>query len=245
MKKYLALFVAVLMIAIPPADKALAQAPSTYYYEGETIIWKIRDIPVGRFPFVRAVDVHLLSEEFNKLYEAGFRLEDLNVNRYDGQWSLFIGDNMLFTVSQEHARLSMQDPEIIALTFMSRLYEAIGKQYSEELTPEYQIRGKYETSGYVSWFGGNFIGRKFANGELFTATHLAAASTTLPFGTLVKVTVPSGKSVVVRVTDRFSGHRNRVLDLSHAAADLLEIKGGRVPTAQIEIIGRTGRIGGK
>ena len=245
MKKHFVSFIIVLMIAMFPAERAMAQGPSTYIYEGETIIWKIRDIPVGRFPFVRAVDVHLLSEKFNQLYEAGFRVEDLNVDKSEGLWALFIGNNPLFTVSQEHAEFSMQDPEIVALTFMSRLYEAIGRQYTGELTSEYQIRGQYETSGYVSWFGERFIGRKFANGETFTETHLAAASTTLPFGTLVKVTVPSGRSVVVRVTDRFRGHRNRVLDLSEAAAGILDIKGGRVPNARIEIIGITGRIGGK
>ncbi|MCL2684690.1 MAG: septal ring lytic transglycosylase RlpA family protein, partial [Synergistaceae bacterium] len=61
----------------------------------------------------------------------------------------------------------------------------------------------------MSWYSEKFIGRKFANGERVTRTHLAAAARTLPFGTLVKVTAPSGRSVVVRITDRFPGRKNR------------------------------------
>ena len=246
MKKFLLSFAIILVIATLPAEKALAMVPSTYFYEGETIIWKIKEVPAGRFPIACAVDIHTLSENFNRLYEAGFRLVDLNVNKSDdGRWSVFVGKNVLFTVSGEHAKLSNQDPERIALNLMSRIYEALGKQNAEALTPEYQIGGKYQTSGLISWFGGKFIGRNFANGERFTETHLAAASTTLPFGTLVKVSLPSGKYVVVRITDRFKGHRNRVLDISHAAAELLEIKGGRVPRANIEVLGRLDKIGGK
>jgi len=246
LKKFLLSFAITLMIAALPTEKALAQIPSTYIFEGETIIWKIKDVPAGRFPIACAVDIHTLCEKFNGMYEAGFKLVDLNVNKSDdGQWSVFVGKSVLFTVSGEHAKLSNQAPEKIALNLMSRIYEALGKQNAEALTSEYQIGGKYNTSGLVSWFGGKFIGRNFANGERFTATHLAAASRTLPFGTLVKVTVPSGKYVVVRITDRFRGHRNRVLDLSEAAAELLEIRGGRVPMVNIEVLGRLDKIGGK
>jgi rare lipoprotein A len=59
------------------------------------------------------------------------------------------------------------------------------------------------------------------------------------------LTAPSGKTVVVRVTDRFKGHKNRVLDISHAAAELLGIKGTGTPKAKIEVIGRVDKIGGK
>ena len=240
------------MVAVFPAEKIFPQVaeasylPSTYFFEGETVIWKIREVPAGRFPMTCAVEIYALTERFNKLYEAGFRLVDLNVNKSDdGRWSLFIGENILFSVSQEHAETANQDPELIALNLMSRVYEALGKQYAEELTSDYQIGGKYVTSSGITWFGGKFIGRNFANGERFTETHLAAASRTLPFGTLVKVTLPSGRYVVVRVTDRFRGSANRLIDVSDAAADLLGIKGGRVPQAQIQVLGRVEKVGGK
>jgi rare lipoprotein A len=135
---------------------------------------------------------------------------------------------------------------MIALQWMSRIYEAIGEMHAQELTPEYKLRGGYEVATSVSWYGGKFIGRKFANGEMFTESHLSAAAKDLPFGTLVKVTTPStGKSVVVRITDRFKEHKNRALDISLAAAELLGINGTGVAKANVQVIGRVDLIGGK
>ena len=245
MKKFLLSFAVVLMIVIFPVKKAAALVPSTYIAERDTVIWKINDVPVGRFPIVCAAEVYSMSENFNKLYEAGFKLADLSVNKSDGRWSLFIGKNKIFTVSEAHAESLKQDPENIALNLMSRIYEVLGAQSADKLTSKHKISGKLVTSGSVSWFGGKFIGGKFANGERYTATHLAAASKTLPFGTLIKVTVPSGKSVVVRVTDRFRGYKGRILDISQAAADILEIRKIGVPKAKIEVIGRADTICGK
>lgn len=77
-------------------------------------------------------------------------------------------------------------------------------------------------TGTASWYGPRFYGRKTASGEVFTKHALTAAHRTLPFGTKIRVTNErTGKSVVVKVNDRgpFSG--NRVLDLSHAAADAI------------------------
>jgi rare lipoprotein A len=118
--------------------------------------------------------------------------------------------------------------------------------HASSLTDQYKLRGGYDISTSISWYGKKFIGRKFANGERFTDTHLTAAAKTLPFGTLLKITTPAtGKSVVVRVTDRFAGHRNRALDISHAAAEVLGIKGMGVAKAQVRVIGRVDAIGGK
>jgi len=244
-RKYLLSFAVMLIAVISPAGKVLAEVPSTYIAEGDTIVWVIKDVAVSRFPIVCAVDVYSLSEKFNKLYEAGFRLVDLNVDKSDGEWSLFIGKNKIFHVTDAHAKSLKQNPEKIALNLMSRIYEVLGTQNANELTKAHQIGGKYETSASVSWYSEKFIGRKFANGERVTRTHLAAAAKTLPFGTLVKVTAPSGKSVVVRITDRFGGRRNRVLDISPAAAGLIGIKEAGALNVQIKVIGRVDRIGGK
>jgi rare lipoprotein A len=128
---------------------------------------------------------------------------------------------------------------------MSRIYETVCAKNTAKLAKEHQIKGKYEVSGSVSWYGGKFVGRKFANGEKFTENHLTAAARTLPFGTLVRVTASSGKSVVVRVTDRFKGHKNRVLDISVAAAELIGVKSAGTCTAKVTVIGRVDKIGGK
>ena len=53
---------------------------------------------------------------------------------------------------------------------------------------------------------------------------LTAAHRTLPFGTLVRVrNVQNGLEVVVRINDRGPWFRNRIIDLSKAAAAALDL----------------------
>jgi len=78
---------------------------------------------------------------------------------------------------------------------------------------------KCEQTGIASYYGGKFIGRPTASGEIFDATKLTAAHKTLPFGTIVKVTNLSNyKSVIVRINDRGPFVAGRIIDLSEAAA---------------------------
>lgn len=77
----------------------------------------------------------------------------------------------------------------------------------------------YEFSGYASWYGQAFQGKKTASGERFNMNALTAAHRTLPFGTEVEVTYPTtGKSTKVRINDRGPFTKKRVIDLSYAAA---------------------------
>ena len=245
MRKFLLSFAVILTMAILPAEVALAQIPSTYFTEGETIVWKIKEIPAGRFPMVSAVDIATLTERFNRLYEAGFNLADLNVRESEGQWSLFIGDNKIFSVSEAHAQASTMSAEMIAINLMSRMYEALAGENANKLTAAHQIGGQYEAAATVSWYSESFIGKRFANGERVTRTHLAAAARSLPFGTLVKVIAPSGRYVVVRITDRFPGRRNRLLDVSPAAADLLGMRSAGVLRVMVKVIGSADKVGGR
>lgn len=74
----------------------------------------------------------------------------------------------------------------------------------------------------ASWYGPKFNGRKTANGELFNEMAFTAASKTLPFGTLLKLTNPkNNKSVIVRINDRGPYYFSRELDLSKGAAQAL------------------------
>jgi rare lipoprotein A len=244
-KVYFVLAAMIMFAMYSPAAEASSRRPSTYERAGDKIIWKIDGITVWKFPTAHASDVSLLSGRFNLAYGDGFKLADLRVENSKGKWSLLVGKDILFSVPPEYAASVKQDPKALALSIMSKLYEAIGQGNSGTLTAAHKIRGKYETSAPVSWYGGKFIGRRFANGERYKDTDLTAAAKSLPFGTLVKVTAPSGKSVVVRITDRFNEYRNRVLDLSHAAADLIGIKSAGVPKAKIEVIGKVETIGGE
>jgi rare lipoprotein A len=226
--------------------QSASASPSSLEYEGATIIWKVGETRVWRFPMTCAVDVTVMSDKFDKFYGGGFKLVDLSVAKVDDKWSLCVKDQILFTALPEHSVAVKLNTRIIALQWMSRIYEALGVMHAQQLTTEYKLRGGFEVATSVSWYGDKFVGKKFANGEEFTDGHLTAAAKDLPFDTLLKVTTPvTGRSVVVRVTDRFKEHKNRAIDISHAAAEVLGIRGMGVAKARIKVIGRVGRIGGR
>jgi rare lipoprotein A len=80
--------------------------------------------------------------------------------------------------------------------------------------------------GKASWYGPRFNGRRTASGERYDMHELTAAHRTLPFGTLVRVrSLVNGKEVDVRITDRGPFSRNRVIDLSRAAAEAIGMLG--------------------
>lgn len=80
-------------------------------------------------------------------------------------------------------------------------------------------------SGKASWYGPGFQGRQTANGETFDTRQFTAAHKTMPFGTMIRVVDPATeKSVVVRINDRGPFSPGRVIDLSEAAAEDLDMK---------------------
>jgi len=86
----------------------------------------------------------------------------------------------------------------------------------------------YKKEGVASYYAKKFHGRKTANGDMFHVDSLTAAHKTLPFGTMVRVTnLKNQKSVIVRINDRGMAGKKRVIDLSPAAAEEIEmIKSG-------------------
>ncbi|MFK8003907.1 MAG: septal ring lytic transglycosylase RlpA family protein [Polyangiales bacterium] len=100
-------------------------------------------------------------------------------------------------------------------------------------------------SGRVSYYSDRLAGRSTASGEPYRTREFTAASRDLPFGTLVRVVRLSRAgneelgSVVVRVNDRgpFGDHR-RILDLSRAAAEALDMVSAGVVPVRAEILRR-------
>lgn len=98
---------------------------------------------------------------------------------------------------------------------------------------------KVGSRGMASWYGPGFNGRRSANGERYNQNGLTAAHRSLPFGTKVKVTnVRTGRSVVVRITDRGPHVRGRIIDLSAAAARIVGVMQSGVAPVQLEVLGR-------
>ena len=94
-------------------------------------------------------------------------------------------------------------------------------------------------SGRASWYGPGFHGRRTANGEIFNQNALTAAHPSLEFGTKVKVTnLNNGRSVVVRINDRGPYAGGRVIDLSAAAAQSLNMVRSGVARVKVTILGR-------
>jgi len=90
-------------------------------------------------------------------------------------------------------------------------------------------------TGIASWYGNTFHRKRTASGETFDAKALTAAHPTLPFGTWVQVTLLStGRSVVVRITDRGPHIANRLIDISRAAAAKIGLVQRGADTVRIE-----------
>jgi rare lipoprotein A len=90
--------------------------------------------------------------------------------------------------------------------------------------------------GIASWYGHPFHGRATANGEIYDMYTISAAHRTLPFGTVVRVhDLENGKDVTVRINDRGPFVEGRIIDLSFAAAQAMEMSG--IARVQLEIVG--------
>jgi rare lipoprotein A len=92
--------------------------------------------------------------------------------------------------------------------------------------------------GVASWYGNEFHGRPTSSGEVFDQNDLTAAHRTLPFGTHVMVTnLANDSSVVVRINDRGPFVRERIIDLSYAAARVLGLIGPGTGRVRLDVLG--------
>jgi rare lipoprotein A len=110
------------------------------------------------------------------------------------------------------------------------------------------IPGGYAEEGVASWYGVPFNGRRTSNGEIYDMHTFTAAHRTLPFNCIVRVTnLNNGKQTEVRINDRGPFVANRVIDLSLAAAQAIEMWGPGTANVRLEILSgpnpRTGSFG--
>jgi rare lipoprotein A len=96
--------------------------------------------------------------------------------------------------------------------------------------------GDTET-GVASWYGHPYHGRQAADGEIYDMEKLTAAHRTLPFNTWLRVeNLSNGKTVEVRVIDRGPFVGNRIIDLSHAAAQQIDMIGPGTARVRLVVI---------
>ena len=96
----------------------------------------------------------------------------------------------------------------------------------------------FSEQGVASWYGDPFHEKKTANSEIYNMYAMTAAHKTLPFGTMVEVkNLENNKTAVVRINDRGPFCRDRIIDLSHAAAQKIDmIESGTAPV-QVTALG--------
>jgi rare lipoprotein A len=98
-------------------------------------------------------------------------------------------------------------------------------------------------TGVASWYGPNFHGRETSNREIYDMYDLTAAHQTLPFGTRVMVTnLENGRTAAVRINDRGPFVKNRIIDLSYAAARLLGMIGPGTAPVRLDILKSHGGV---
>lgn len=85
----------------------------------------------------------------------------------------------------------------------------------------------------ASYYSNRLHGRRMSDGTRYHRDSLICAHKKYELGTMLKVTnIKNGKSVVVRVADRCSGHR--IIDLSYAAAKEIGIIRAGVAMVRVE-----------
>jgi rare lipoprotein A len=107
-------------------------------------------------------------------------------------------------------------------------YQIEGRWYVPEFDPA------YDQVGVASWYGHPFHGRPTANGERFDRNSLSAAHPTMPLPSIVRVTnLANQRQMELRVNDRGPFVKDRIIDLSQAAARQLGLE--RAGTAPVRV----------
>src|SRR5581483_2693646 len=79
-------------------------------------------------------------------------------------------------------------------------------------------------TGIANWYGAPYHNRRGSNGEIYDMHAMTAAHRTLPLGSIVRVTcLSNGNTAIVRITDRGPFIEGRIIDLSRAAAEQLDM----------------------
>jgi rare lipoprotein A len=91
--------------------------------------------------------------------------------------------------------------------------------------------------GLASWYGQPHHGRRVASGEIYNMHRLTAAHRTLPFDTIVRVqNKRNGREVDVRINDRGPFVKGRIIDLSYAAAKVLDMLQPGIAPVRLKIV---------
>lgn len=112
--------------------------------------------------------------------------------------------------------------------------KSVASSSSAPAAPTYDYKiGTVET-GEAVYFSRKMSGRRAASGEALDGDQLTVAHALYPFGSVVRVTnTANNRSLELRVMDRISTSSNKLVSVSHSAAEQLGfIKAG---SAQVKV----------
>jgi len=125
----------------------------------------------------------------------------------------------------------------LALALASFALSGCAKKHRIATVPSVPAPIQSTETGLASWYGHPYHGRQASNGEIYDMEKLTAAHRTLPFGTWVRVTnLTNAKTVDVRIIDRGPFVDGRIIDLSHAAAQAIDMIAPGVAEVRVNII---------
>jgi rare lipoprotein A len=94
-----------------------------------------------------------------------------------------------------------------------------------------------ELRGMASWYGEAFNGHSTASGETYNMNALTACTNALPFESVVRVVnLRNRRSVIVRINDRGLLFPGRVIDLSYAAAEKLDMMRSGIAPVRLDVL---------
>jgi rare lipoprotein A len=97
--------------------------------------------------------------------------------------------------------------------------------------------------GIASWYGPGFHGKATASGIIYDQNEFTAAHQTLPIGTRVLVTnMENGSTTEVTINDRGPFAKDRIIDLSRAAAETIGMIGPGTALVRIDVVDNPARI---
>ena len=141
-----------------------------------------------------------------------------------------------------HERLKNPLPTLLIIVFFLLTACAPGRRVVYErrtIPPEKREVRKGEVQyGVASWYGADFHGKPTSSGEVYDMYQFTCAHNTLPLGTIVMVTnLDNGKSLELKVNDRGPFVKERIIDVSYAAAQVLGMWEKGTASVKVEVIG--------
>ncbi len=138
------------------------------------------------------------------------------------------------TTEQQQAPVTQQQPAyngpVVEIGGVEPHYEPLNPAANQDYRANgknYRVLGDastYSETGLASWYSESATGSRTATGEQYDPEALTAGHATLPLPSWVRVTnLANGRQLVVRVNDRGPAQPGRIISLSKAAGDRLNI----------------------